>query len=88
MLEPNPDFKFVILQGLERGNRFFTSNCDKDPRITADGKISYKILGFADTVEEAQTLLYGEDWVKRERAWKEKQEIIERRLGFERKWVY
>ncbi len=53
--------KFVVLQGIEHGNRFFTDyhgNAEDVVRLT-DGTIAYKILGFANTVEEAQVFLYG-----------------------------
>ena len=50
-IDPNPEF--VLLEGKEHGNRFFTSN---------DGKLLsgwYRLIGFAETVEEAQRKLYG-----------------------------
>ena len=46
----------VALEGIEHGNKFFTSNDDRDPTKLHDGTIAYKILGYADTVEEAQHL--------------------------------
>ncbi len=55
----NPAKKFVILKGLREGNRFFSTNSEEDPRYLVDGTLAYKILGYADTVEEAQIKLYG-----------------------------
>ena len=54
-----PRSKFVLLQG-EAGNKFFCLNGDDDPTKSADGATIYKIVGYADTVEEAQIKLYGE----------------------------
>jgi hypothetical protein len=56
----NSEYKFVVLEGLEHGNQFFTTNSEH-PEITHDGKVSYKILGRTNTVEEAQFILYGDE---------------------------
>jgi hypothetical protein len=51
---------FVILQGLEHGNKFFTDHKQgDDPTKLLDGTVAYKVLGYADTVEQAQVFLYG-----------------------------
>jgi len=71
-LEPDSSYKFVILEGLKQGNRFFTSNGKEDPQVIYDGTLGYKIIGFANTVREAQVQLYGEDWVRRQEAWSKK----------------
>lgn len=51
--------KFVLLRGLEEGNEFFSTNTDSDPTKSYDGEIIYEVIGYADSVEEAQTKLYG-----------------------------
>jgi len=55
--------KFVLLKGRELGNTFF---CDgesgKDPRFSINGEHWYDILGYADTVAEAQIALYGRSY--------------------------
>lgn len=52
--------RYVLLEGLEFFNRFFSPyNPKDDPTKSATGETWYKILGFADTVEEAQMKLYG-----------------------------
>ena len=54
--------KFVLLEGLEHKNRFFTLN---DPNVSeedmcklTDGTVAYRVLGYAETVKEAQAKLY------------------------------
>lgn len=54
--------KFVLLQGITEknlGQRFFSSNSLElgDPTESANGEIWYKVLGYADTVAEAQEKL-------------------------------
>jgi hypothetical protein len=62
----NPDNKceFIILQGIEAGNSFFTMNTPTETEIEKctvhDGTIAYRILGYADTVYDAQMFLYGD----------------------------
>lgn len=52
--------KFTLFEGLEYRNRFFSMHTpDKDETRLADGTVAYKILGYANTVEEAQRKLYG-----------------------------
>jgi hypothetical protein len=52
--------KFVVLEGLEEGNRFFShvGPVGDDPTL-CKGEVAYKILGYADSVPQAQTFLYG-----------------------------
>lgn len=49
--------KFVILEG-PHGNKFFSPNRE-NPTHGDLGPNTFKILGYADTVEEAQIFLYG-----------------------------
>lgn len=49
--------KYVVLEGLEHGNRFYTTN-HENPTKSAKGEIWYKIIGYADSSEEAQSILY------------------------------
>lgn len=52
--------KYVILEGLAEGNRFFTDvREDADQTKLQDGTIAYKVLAYAETIEAAQIFLYG-----------------------------
>lgn len=53
------DQAFVLLKGIERGNKFFTNNSDEDPTVDENGVVIFEILGYAKTVQEAQIKLYG-----------------------------
>jgi len=46
--------KYVLLEGIENFNRFYSSNTDDDPTKLFDGTVAYRIIGYADTSEEAQ----------------------------------
>lgn len=56
---PKRTTKYVLLENLRGGNRFFTNWKAKDTpeRICklSDGTLAYKVLGFASSVLEAQT---------------------------------
>jgi hypothetical protein len=50
---------YVALEGIEHGNRFFTSHkAGDDPTKSAKGETWYRVLGYADTIEEAQKIIY------------------------------
>ena len=50
---------FVLLRS-ENGSRFFTFNKEGvDPTVLYDGTPAYEVIGYAETVEEAQVKLYG-----------------------------
>lgn len=54
--------RYVVLRGLRLRNAFYSRYDGKDRhevKRTNDGKISYEILGFADTSSEAQIVLHG-----------------------------
>ncbi len=52
--------KYVLLEGIEHGNRFCSLYTEGvDPTLSANGEVWYVILGYADSVEEAQMKLYG-----------------------------
>lgn len=54
-----PD-KYVILEGIELGNRFFCLNTHGvDHTRLATGEVAYRVLGHAATVAQAQIFLYG-----------------------------
>ena len=59
------DKKFVLLEGFAVRNRFFTINDPNEPfeekRKLKNGDVVYSVLGFADTVKEAQIKLYGRE---------------------------
>jgi hypothetical protein len=49
--------KFIVLEGLEHGNVFYTNNDPNKPESekvkSAHGDVWYKIVGYADTSKEA-----------------------------------
>lgn len=55
--------KYVLLEGLQLGNKFFSSissNKTEDSVVRLNsGEIAYKIIGYANTVKDAQIQLYG-----------------------------
>lgn len=55
----NKDKQFVLLETIGLGSRFFTTNGRVDPTKGEDGETWYRVVGYADTVEEAQSKLYG-----------------------------
>lgn len=58
-----PKKKYVLLRGIEEGNRFFTTNDpSRDMTKLADGKVAYTILGYAGTIAEAQVFLYSKSF--------------------------
>jgi len=51
---------YIILQGIEELNRFITTNnINEDQTKLSNGKTAYIILGYANTIAEAQMYLYG-----------------------------
>jgi hypothetical protein len=62
LLYKEPRRVFVVLEGYERGDRFITivdGQTDEQLVRTVDSRVSYNILGFAETMQEAQENLYG-----------------------------
>jgi len=57
--------KFVLLKGIREGNRFFTTNSQEPTRLN-DGTVAYTIIGYADTVAQAQIKLYGKSYTDEE----------------------
>lgn len=55
--------KYVLLRGIEEGNTFCSMNTERDPTTSATGEKWYEIIGYADSIEEAQTKLYGRSFV-------------------------
>ena len=50
---------FVCLEGIEHGNRFMSLHrLGNDPTKSAKGETWYRILGYADTHEEAMNILH------------------------------
>jgi len=49
-------FKYVVLEGLEEGNRFFTSFDGRDPAVLNSGEVVYKVILFANSVLAAQAV--------------------------------
>lgn len=49
--------KFVILEGIKEGNRFYTQTDGNDPTKLADGTTAYRAIDYAETDEEAQAKL-------------------------------
>ena len=56
--------KFVVLEGIEHGNRFYTRNDPGEPEeekvLSKIGEVWYKILGYASTGDEALAIIAGE----------------------------
>ena len=60
VVAPKLEDKYVLLQGIKHGNRFFSVHIPgTDPTKSAKGETWYRILGYAATTEEAQVKLYG-----------------------------
>lgn len=70
---PMPNFKnFVVLRGLKEGNTFFTAYTGKpeDEQVRlADGTVAYEIVGYANTVEEAQEMIR-QSYIKHGTTWR------------------
>lgn len=55
---------FVVLRSISTGHKFFTNNSpDSDPTKLKDGTLAYTILGYANTVKDAQIMLFGRSYV-------------------------
>ena len=62
--------KFVLMEGLAEGNRFFTTNNPDETELEkctlVNGHVAYRILEYADSTKEAQLKLSGrtfeEEW--------------------------
>ena len=49
---------FAVFEGLKEGNRFYSTNCpEEDQTKLADGTVAYKIIGYANTHEEALAII-------------------------------
>jgi hypothetical protein len=58
---PVKEKNYIALRGIEHGNRFFTcynENDQRDCTRLANGELAYEILGYAETVKEAQRILW------------------------------
>lgn len=71
---PPAPHELVCLVGIKShdnpgGNKFFTTNERHSITRLADGSMAYKVIGYADTVEEAQIILYGRADTTEKRAW-------------------
>ena len=57
----DPRKKYTIFRSIEKGNRFFTLTnfLVEDQTKLFDGTVAYEILGYADTIKEAQIFLFG-----------------------------
>jgi hypothetical protein len=58
--------RFVILRGVMQENfwdTFFTGTAPgMDPTTLDNGQVAYRILGYADTISEAQRFIYGRSY--------------------------
>jgi len=65
LIEAQKHFKpeLVIFQGILYGNRFFSSldHPEEDARLH-DGTVAYRILGYANSIGEAQLKIDGRTW--------------------------
>jgi len=65
---PDNKPKYVLLQGITESNfglRFFTGNSYPDPTKGKNEETWYKVIGYAETMAEAQTKLYGKSYTTR-----------------------
>ena len=64
----NPETaKYIIFEGIRHHNRFFSTNCpNTDQTLLDDGTKAYIILGYSNTIAEAQMYLYGRVSTERE----------------------
>lgn len=52
--------EWVVLRGIQHDNVFITTNTPgNDPTKSEKGETWYEVLGYTDTIEEAQTLIAG-----------------------------
>lgn len=52
--------EFAVFEGIKAGNRFYSLNCpDEDQTRLSDGTVAYRILGYADTPDEALDIIEG-----------------------------
>jgi len=59
--------QYAIFQGIEEHNRFFSTNHPNEDMTKLDnGKVAYVILGYANTIADAQMYLYGKVVTERE----------------------
>ena len=60
---PDTEKKLVLLESIKYGNRFMSKHTEgSDPTKSAAGETWYRVLGYANTVEEAQIKLYGKSF--------------------------
>jgi len=53
--------EYVILRHLlmpDKGKCFFSTNGSEDPRLSYKGDVWYEIIGYTDSVSDAQTMCY------------------------------
>jgi hypothetical protein len=52
--------RFIVLQSIEHGSKFYSTNTrGGDPRKLATGELAYRVIGYADTDEQAQKIVFG-----------------------------
>jgi hypothetical protein len=57
--DPTPKSQYVVLRGIEHGNRFFSSYTQGDDATKMfDGVIAYEVLGYGETIYDCQEFLY------------------------------
>ena len=50
--------QYVVLESLEHGTRFYTTNpSDDDPTLSATGEKWYRVIGYADTGDQARRVI-------------------------------
>ena len=49
--------KYIILEGIEKKNRFYTMNDPGDHTKLANGNVAYTIVGYANTTKEAYDII-------------------------------
>lgn len=53
--------EFVVLQNIATRQKFFTTNNPtEDQCLDCEGNVVYEVIAYANTVEEAQIILFGQ----------------------------
>jgi hypothetical protein len=58
--------KFIVLEGIESKNRFYTMNCsNEDQTKLLNGTVAYTILGYANSEKEALDIIGDDEYHRR-----------------------
>ena len=58
-MDTTEDKKFIVLHGITHNNNFFTKNVKGDDQTKLiTGEVAYTVIGYANTVREAQHIIH------------------------------